>query len=140
MSLLKTIMSFGSLPLELRSHIWNLSADSRRIANVRTLKSPGNFRNKQKRKGHDIRCEATATRTPAIMHVCHESRQHAPYQRAFTRGTEPHWIWVNFELDVFCVTSLYLLSDLASHQSEIQRLRVQTNDDDDWYESATTFG
>ncbi|KAL2209755.1 hypothetical protein CC79DRAFT_460866 [Sarocladium strictum] len=132
-------MSFNGLPFELRLAIWSLAAESRRITNMRILENPGEFRKKHRNKGHHIRCEATATPAPALMHVCRESRQHAPYQRAFTRGTEPRWTWVNFKLDVFCVTSLRLLPGLASHYSEIQRVRIQTNDDVDWYEDATMF-
>ncbi|UKZ74695.1 hypothetical protein TrVFT333_002365 [Trichoderma virens FT-333] len=73
------------------------------------------------------------------MHVCRESRQQAPYRRAFTAGTEPRWTWVNFELDIFCVSSLYALHDIVSHRSEVQRLQIRTDDHLDWYESVTRY-
>lgn len=73
------------------------------------------------------------------MYVCRESRQHAPYQRAFTAGTEPRWTWVNFELDIFCVSSVHSIRDITSHRSEIQRLQIRTDNDYDWYESVTNF-
>lgn len=132
-------MSFASLPFELRSRIWSLAVVPRHITKVRTKKSDGSFSKKQRQKGKDILYETTSTPPPALMHVCHESRQQAPYQRAFTAGTEPRWTWVNFELDIFCVSNLYALADIVSHRSEVQRLRIQTDDHPDWYESATRY-
>ncbi|KAM0469133.1 hypothetical protein ACHAPX_010601 [Trichoderma viride] len=134
-------MSFASLPSELRSYIWSLAVAPRRITNVRAKKSEGSFSKKQRLKGKDILYETTSTPPPALLHVCHESRQQAPYQRAFTAGTEPRWTWVNFDLDIFCVLSLYAIQDLASvsQQSEVQRLQIRTDDQPDWYEWATTY-
>lgn len=125
------LMSFASLPFELRSRIWSLAVVPRHITKVRTKKSDGSFSKKQRQKGKDILYETTSTPPPALMHVCHESRQQAPYQRAFTAGTEPRWTWVNFELDIFCVSNLYALADIVSHRSEVQRLQIRTNDHPD---------
>ncbi|KAL7785630.1 hypothetical protein V8C37DRAFT_314677 [Trichoderma ceciliae] len=130
-------MSFASLPSELRSHIWSLAAAPRRITKVRAKKSEGSFSKKQRQQGKDILYETTSTPPPTLMHVCRESRQQAPYQRAFTAGTEPRWTWVNFELDIFCVSSLYAIKDIVSHRSAVQRLQIRTDDHLDWYESAT---
>lgn len=102
-------------------------------------KSDGSFSKKQRQRGRDILYETTSTPAPALMHVCRESRQHAPYQRAFTAGSEPRWTWVNFELDIFSVSSLYSIRDIVPHRSEVQRLQIRTDDDNDWYESATTY-
>ncbi|KAH7303858.1 hypothetical protein B0I35DRAFT_446125 [Stachybotrys elegans] len=134
-------MSLMSLPLELRTRIWSLAVEPRRIMNVRIKKKLGErFSNKQRRQGKDILYEASSTPPPALMHVCHESRRYAPYQRAFTAGTEPRWTWVNFELDIFCVNSLYAIHDLVSHRHEVQRLRIRPDDHHQLYESATTYG
>lgn len=132
-------LSFASLPYELRSYIWSLAVESRHINNVRVKKSSESFSKKQRQRGKDILYETTSTPPPALMHVCRESRQHAPYQRAFTAGSEPRWTWVSFELDIFCVSSLYSIQDIVSHRSEVRRLEIRTDDDNDWYESATTF-
>ncbi|KFA60099.1 hypothetical protein S40285_09410 [Stachybotrys chlorohalonatus IBT 40285] len=132
-------MSFASLPPELRSQIWILAAEPRRIINMHTQKSGGRFSKKQRQQGKDILYETTATPPPVLMHVCRESRRRAPYRRAFTAGTEPRWTWVNFELDVFCVTNLYSIANIVSHRSEVQRLRIRTDDHPDWYESATNY-
>ncbi|KAL6802499.1 hypothetical protein GGI42DRAFT_27455 [Trichoderma sp. SZMC 28013] len=132
-------MSFASLPFELRSLIWSLAVAPRRIINVRAKKSHGKFTKKQRQRGKDILYETTSTPPPALMHVCRESRQQAPYQRAFTAGTEPRWTWINFELDIFCVSSLYAIGDIVSHRSEVQRLEIRTDDHLDWYESATRY-
>jgi hypothetical protein len=133
-------MSFGSLPYALRCHIWTLAVEPRRITNMRIHKSKEKFSKKDRDKGKDVLYETSSTPAPALMHVCHESRQVAPYQRAFTAGTNPRWTWVNFEQDTFAVTGLYGIHDLVSHQSEVQRLHVRTDDDWDWYESATNGG
>ncbi|KAM0453179.1 hypothetical protein ACHAPV_009135 [Trichoderma viride] len=136
----QTHMSFASLPFELRSLIWSLAVAPRRITiKIVRAKKEGGFSNNQRRQGKDVLYETSSTPAPALMHVCRESRQQAPYTRAFTAGTEPRWTWVNFELDVFCVSSLYHIRDMRSHASEIQRLQIRTDDDRDWYESVTRF-
>ncbi|KEY74416.1 hypothetical protein S7711_10848 [Stachybotrys chartarum IBT 7711] len=115
-------MSFASLPPELRWHIWILAAEPRRITNMRTQKSGGRFSKKQRQQGKDVLYETTATPPPVLMH--------APSRAGHG---------VNFELDVFCVTSLYSIVNIVSHRSEVQRLRIQTDDHPDWYESATNY-
>ncbi|KAL6794031.1 hypothetical protein J3E68DRAFT_427538 [Trichoderma sp. SZMC 28012] len=112
-------MSFASLPFELRSRIWSLAVVPRHITKVRAKRSNGNFTKKQHQKGKDILYETTSTPPPALMH--------------------PRWTWVNFELDIFCVSNLYALADIVSHRSEVQRLRIRTDDHPDWYESATRY-
>lgn len=75
------------------------------------------------------------------MQVCRESCQHAPYQRVFTRGTEPRWTWVNFELDIFYITSVYETRCIVSHRSKVQRLEICPDADDyDLSESITRLG
>lgn len=133
-------MSFSRLPYELRCHIWSLAVEPRRITNVRVERSKASFRKKDRDQGKDILYETSLTPAPALMHLCRESRQLAPYQQAFTSGTEPRWTWVNFDLDTFCVTSLYNIHSLVSHRSDVQRLQIRTDDDLDWYESATYGG
>ncbi|KAL7904454.1 hypothetical protein GGI35DRAFT_199718 [Trichoderma velutinum] len=132
-------MSFSILPFELRSYIWSLAVEPRHITKVRVKKIEGSFSKKQRQRGKDILYETTSTPPPALMHVCYESRQQAPYQRAFTAGTEPRWTWVNFEFDIFCISSFHAVRDFTSHLSEIQRLQIRTDDELDWYESATTY-
>lgn len=135
-------MSFAQLPYELRSYIWSLAVEPRCITNMHTVRDvTTNFKKRQRMRGDDILYETSSSRGPALMHVCHESRQHAPYHRSFTRGTQPRWTWVNFDMDIFCVTSVYNVGHINSHRSEIQRLKIQTDDDySDWYDSATQGG
>lgn len=131
-------MSFASLPFELRSLIWSLAVVPRRIT-ITKKKSNRSFSKEQYQQGKNILYQTSSTPPPALMHVCRESRQQAPYTRAFTAGSEPRWTWINFEVDILCVTSLYAIPDLLSHRSEIQRLQIRTDDDLDWYESATNY-
>lgn len=133
-------MSFASLPYEIRSYIWSLAVEPRHITNVREKKRTEKFRKKHRMRRKDVLYETTSAPPPAVMHVCRESRQNAPYQKAFTVGTEPRWTWVNFELDIFCVTSIWRLEDIVSHRSEVQRLQIRTEDDLNWYDAATIYG
>ena len=133
-----TFASFSRLPYELRSHIWSFAAEPRHITNMRAeLREITVARGKKTESKTEILYETTATPPPAVVQVCRESRQHAPYQRAFTAGVEPRWTWVNFDLDIFCITSVYNLEDIVSHRSQVQRLKVWTVEDWDWYESVT---
>ena len=129
-----SVMSFASLPYELRSHIWSLAVEPRRITEVHREKSDGKFKIKQRRRGMDILYETTSTPPPAVMQVCREARQHAPYQRCFTAGTEARWTWVNFGVDIFCVRSVFFIEDIVEHRSDVQRLEIRTDEDWDWYE------
>lgn len=137
----KKKMAFASLPYELRSVIWSLAVEPRRINKVRTIRSDGGFTAKQRRRGQDVLYETTSTPPPSLMHACRESRLHAPYRRAFTAGTRPRWTWVNFDLDVFCVSSLYAIDDIGpQHRPDVRRLRISTDDHRGWYDSATIHG
>lgn len=130
--------SFSRLPYELRSYIWSITAEPRHITNMRAERREITVaRGKKAELKTEILYETTATPPPAVVQVCPESRQHAPYQRGFTAGIEPRWTWVNFEVDIFCITSVYNLEDIVSHRSQVQRLKIRTVEDDDWYETVT---
>lgn len=133
-------MSFDSLPIEIRLSIWNLAAEPRTIKDMRVHRSEGRFTKAQRSQGKNVRFIGSLTPAPVVMHVCREARHNAPYQRAFTAGSEPRWTWVNFAIDTFSVDSVYLIEDLLSHKAQIQLLRIGTQDDNDWYESATNGG
>lgn len=134
-------MSFASLPYELRLHIWSLAIEPRHITGVRREMSDGKFKKKQRLRGMDILYETTSTPPPAVMQVCREARQHAPYQRSFTAGTEARWTWVNFDVDIFYVTSVWSVGEIGSHRSDIQRLHIRTDDDEsDWGEAVVHLG
>lgn len=130
--------SFSSLPYELRSYIWSLAIDPRLIKNMRTERKRYSTV-KERMEGPDIIYETSPSPAPAVVQVCRESRKHAPYERVFTRGTQPRWTWVNFEHDIFCITSVYNLEGLTSHQSQIQRLKIWTFDDFDYEESIICY-
>lgn len=60
------------------------------------------------------------------MHACQQSRQCAPYQKAFFTTLpdefEVRYVWVNFEQDMICVEDDNL-DRLSPHQADVQRLR-----------------
>lgn len=45
------------------------------------------------------------TPVPAALHTCREARNAIArkYKRAFTGGTEPRYVWVNFDLDIISI-------------------------------------
>lgn len=69
------------------------------------------------------------------MQACRESRRHGSYQRAFTVGSEPRYLWVNFDTDMICVPDGQL-EELEPHQQDIQRLGLLS---DGSYESYDDF-
>jgi hypothetical protein len=70
---------------------------------------------------------ASPTPSHALMHACQESRQCAPYQKAFFTTlpdeSEVRYIWVNFEQDMICVKEDNL-DRLSPHEADIRRLRL----------------
>jgi hypothetical protein len=61
-----------------------------------------------------------------LMHVCRESRQLAPYRKAFftalPNDSEARYIWVNFNEDMICLQD-EKMEKLDPHAADIQRLR-----------------
>lgn len=128
-----TFESFQRLPAEIRIHIWSLAAFPRLlhvkiVANVRWPRE------------HDVVCVQSSTSCPAILHVCQESRRHAPYEKAFTMGSEPRYIWTNFTTDMISIADWnYKGPALEAHHQDIQRLRITVGGD--WpYDHITRWG
>ncbi|KAL7908159.1 hypothetical protein GGI35DRAFT_55267 [Trichoderma velutinum] len=112
---MSTFHPFPRLPIELRIRIWNLTAFPRMVhVKLQSGSRWGNF---------GLQYTATSTPCPSVVQVCQESRRHAPYQRAFTNGFEPRYIWVNFEIDMICNDNCKSPLTLEPHEQDIQRLR-----------------
>ncbi|EHK18972.1 uncharacterized protein TRIVIDRAFT_66993 [Trichoderma virens Gv29-8] len=108
-----TFHPFPRLPYELRARIWDLAAHPRHVRIRITNDSEANT-------------FASPMPPPAIMHACRESRQCAPYQKAFF-STLPgesmaRYVWVNFKEDMICLTDYQY--ERLKHKDEIQRLRI----------------
>ncbi|UKZ76849.1 hypothetical protein TrVFT333_004564 [Trichoderma virens FT-333] len=142
MTMATTFHSFSRLPFDIRSQIWALAAYPRLI-HVRTTPKPDRF------EGHRFagsdRYFASMIPQAELMHVCRESRQLAPYQKAFFTtlpgDSETRYIWVNFNEDMICLEHHHL-SALDPHADDIQRLRftVPTGREFEyWAESFTRF-
>ncbi|CAM1508947.1 Fc.00g026860.m01.CDS01 [Cosmosporella sp. VM-42] len=110
-----TFHHFSRLAPELRAQIWGLAA-APRIVHIRITETSRNY------------SYVSLNPPPAIMHVCKESRQHAPYQKAFFTTfpgkpeSEVSYIWVNFQEDMVCIAD-EKVERLAPHEADIQRLR-----------------
>lgn len=142
MTMATAFHSFPCLPFEIRSQIWALAAYPR-LVHIRTKPKPGRF------EGHHWadsgRYFASMIPQAELMHVCRESRQLAPYQKAFFTTlpgeSEARYIWFNFDEDMICLQHEILYA-LGPHAADIQRLRfmVPTGKEfEDWAEGFSRF-
>ncbi|KAL6907358.1 hypothetical protein GGI43DRAFT_258941 [Trichoderma evansii] len=129
-----TFHPFPRLPFEIRSQIWAMAVYPRLVHLRTTLppKGPGCY-------------FASMIPQAELMHVCRESRQLAPYRKAFFTtlpgDSEARYIWVNFDKDMICLQNENMLS-LRPHAADIQRLRftVPTGSYGEyWAETFTRF-
>ena len=117
-----TFHPFSRLAPELRAQIWGLAA-APRIVHIRITETLRNY------------SYASPIPPPAVIHVCQESRQHAPYQKAFFTTfpgepeTEVRYIWVNFQEDMICIAD-EKVERLAPHEADIQRLKFMVPNGD----------
>jgi len=99
--------SFRKLPTELRLKIWGYAIPATRIVKVVKNENPSKITIFQDPDGmHSGRCSRSyviLSVTPAVLHICHESRvlalQH--YALAFHKMLDDRPIYLNFETDVF---------------------------------------
>ncbi|KAH0525261.1 hypothetical protein TsFJ059_007652 [Trichoderma semiorbis] len=111
-----TFHPFPRLPFEIRSQIWALAVYPRLLHIRITPKpdTPGYF---------DY---ASMIPQAELMHVCRESRQLAPYRKAFFTtlpgDCEARYIWVNFDEDMISIQD-EKMERLFPHAADIQRLR-----------------
>jgi hypothetical protein len=114
---------FSRLPTELRIHIWELTVFPR-LVHIATRTSPGNP------PAVEVICVKSNTACPAVMQACRESRNNARYQKAFTYGSEPRYIWINFEYDMInCHWDEFDRYSFRDHRADVRRLRVITTDE-----------
>ncbi|KAI1358327.1 hypothetical protein F5Y08DRAFT_345838 [Xylaria arbuscula] len=121
-----TFHPFPRLPIELRIQIWSLAANRRRLdigpaqmeLNAVTMAEisvdPPDY--------------TSCVPPPAVMHACRESRQYAPYQKAFFSPPDKY-LWVNFQEDMICLAHCEV-DVLAPHYADIERLRYTVPDHD----------
>ncbi|EHK47129.1 uncharacterized protein TrAtP1_010220 [Trichoderma atroviride] len=142
MTMATTFHSFPRLPFEIRSQIWALAAHPR-LVHIRTQPKPGRFEG-HRWAGAD-RYFASMIPQAELMHVCRESRQLAPYQKAFFTTlpgeSEARYIWFNFNEDMISLQHENLYG-LDPHAADIQRLRFMVptgREFEDWAEGFTRF-
>ncbi|OTA02934.1 hypothetical protein A9Z42_0033520 [Trichoderma parareesei] len=115
-----TFHPFPRLPTELRLRIWALAVTLRL---VHISAKPTEVVRWKRIAPNDF---SSPMAPPAVMHVCRESRQCAPYQKAFftmVPGEPEHrYIWVDFEQDMICLAD-DRVDWLEPYQADIRRLR-----------------
>ncbi|KAL6791146.1 hypothetical protein GGI42DRAFT_336534 [Trichoderma sp. SZMC 28013] len=105
---------FSNLPFELRSTIWMLTIEPRTVeirfevgrvpfGRIPFGKAPFGKKRRATRLG--ISYASSPTPVPAALHTCYEARSLLvrQYERAFTHGTEPRYVWVNFDTDIVSI-------------------------------------
>ncbi|KKP07072.1 hypothetical protein THAR02_00831 [Trichoderma harzianum] len=96
---------FSDFPFELRSTIWMLTIEPR-IVEIRFkigLVPPLDKNRHVTQWG--VLYASSPTPVPAALQTCHEARSLLArhYERAFTHGTEPRHVWVNFDMDIISI-------------------------------------
>ncbi|EGX90557.1 hypothetical protein CCM_06977 [Cordyceps militaris CM01] len=137
---------FGNLPPELRHAIWILARESRRIP-VCAL---------QLRPEQSILRPPLIAPAPVLLHACRESRHlmaTTSYQKAFydasppvwpsavtgitTAATTPPYTWVDYSIDVFCMTERQLpVLALGPRRHLVRQIEVVCDLSDGLYYSA----
>lgn len=114
---------FPRLPFELRSRVWELTVEPR---TVEVRYETGS----QEQLLH----ATSSTPVPATLQTCSEARHHLSrkaYQRSFTAGTEPRYVWVNFALDMISIGGP-LFHLFESERLLIRRLTF-SGKSDEWF-------
>ncbi|EAW25197.1 2EXR domain-containing protein [Aspergillus fischeri NRRL 181] len=119
---------FPHLPFELRSRIWELTVEPRTVE-VRVKKDNGLW--------GKILHVTSSTPVPAVLQVCHESRNQGLYQQAFKfpSGVEPRYVWVNFEIDMISIGDTYFDTIEPAERQLIRRLTIQRENTDSFFHS-----
>ncbi|EEU34968.1 uncharacterized protein NECHADRAFT_37386 [Fusarium vanettenii 77-13-4] len=120
-----TFHPFSRLPFEIRTIIWQMTVEPRQVE-LRINRPPGIFRTLS---------AMSTTPVPAVMQVCHEARNLGLYQREFTFGDEPRYLWVNLEIDLISIgkTSFRQLGD---DRRIIRRIKCQRENSTNFFNSA----
>ncbi|KAF5124186.1 hypothetical protein E5D57_012114 [Metarhizium anisopliae] len=123
-----TFHPFPRLPYELRAMVWALAAEPRTVQiNV----DYGEGINPQVRQSDFTKGMyylVSSTPVPAVLHTCRESRKQSPYERLFCcEETEPCYVWVNFDLDMFDI-GIGDVIFLFQNRSRVRRLKFEFYD------------
>ncbi|KAL3493954.1 hypothetical protein BJX62DRAFT_234809 [Aspergillus germanicus] len=111
---------FPLLPAEIRIQIWQMAIGPRTVE-IREV-----------RKRIAIDYFVSSTPVPAVLQVCHESRTHAPYRKAFALGNSPRYVWVDFEADMISIGGTHFLDLDGPDARLIRRLRFE-RENDEWF-------
>ncbi|KAF7556899.1 hypothetical protein G7046_g6169 [Stylonectria norvegica] len=117
---MSTFHPFPLLPFELRARIWEMTVEPRTVE-IRFTRDRITWGN--------VLYVTSSTPVPGVMQTCHEARNLGLYQRAFSSGDEPRYVWVNFEADMISIgNSDYCI--IKPEQLLIRRLRFEDESTD----------
>ncbi|KAJ4864483.1 hypothetical protein T069G_01013 [Trichoderma breve] len=137
---------FLDLPFELRSTIWLLTIEPRTVEIRFEIDRFSVGQRRRARRfgfgcfhgGLSVLYVSSPTPVPAALHTCHEARSLLArhYQKAFTYGTEPRYVWANLDMDIISIgrSSLVWTEPEAPH---IRRLKFARECDGHYVLEAT---
>lgn len=96
MALLTEFHGFPDLPTELRLKIFSIALSSPRVVNITCNRGPYQHQIRQAAK-----CFTSNHKPPALLHVCHESRQEglSVYAPSFKTDVSPIYTYISFSQD-----------------------------------------
>lgn len=117
-----TFHPFPRLPFELRARIWEMSVEPRAVE-IRFKRACETW--------GTVHYAESSTPMPGVLQACREVRNLGLYQRAFSSGDEPRYVWVNFETDMISIgdTDLEIIDDPPL----IRRLRFERQNTEGWF-------
>ncbi|KAH0593955.1 hypothetical protein MHUMG1_08278 [Metarhizium humberi] len=117
-----TFHPFPRLPFELRAMVWALAAEPR---TVQIDVDYAERINPQVGQSDVMGIYCSSTPVPAVLHTCQESRKQSPYEKLFySEETEPCYVWVNFDLDMFDIGTGHV-NILFRNRSRVRRLKFE---------------
>ncbi|KFG80504.1 hypothetical protein MANI_022524 [Metarhizium anisopliae] len=118
-----TFHPFPRLPFELRAMVWALAAEPRTVEISFDYGGGINPQVLQSDFTKAMYYLVSSTPVPAVLHTCRESRKQSPYEKLFyCQETEPCYVWVNFDLDMFIgIGDVYFL---FHNRSRVRRLKL----------------
>ena len=114
---------FPLLPFEIRARIWEMTIEPRTVE-VRFTREHTTY--------GKVRYVTSSTPVPGAVQTCHEARNLGLYQRAFSSGDEPRYVWVNFEVDMISIgeTDYWIIN---SERLLIRRLRFEDKNNEGFF-------
>ena len=75
----------------------------------------------------------SSTPVPPMLQACHEARNHQLYQRSFSSGVEPRYVWVNFDYDTISIGVDTRIEHLEPERNLIRRFILERENNESFF-------